>query len=396
MTVVRLGPRPTAPPAEDAAPWRWRPVLVGAVVGLAWAAALRGWMTQLAGPGSSTSWLGTVGLVLLPGLVLGGLLGRADVRRRAGAARRPLLVAAPGLMAVALADPRIARALVETGQGGGAIGVVLVGLAGGYALAGRGRRVLRGAAGLVAVLGVLLVGVVTTELYPLSTPRGVWVSVLGSGLVTVFCLACALPHAGPPQARAWRPVVVGALLGLVWAAALRVLMARLVGAGTTTTWVGTVVWVLAPGAAVGALLGLAEHHRRTGGRRHGGWLVLAPLLFSAVVVAGPVRDPTAVLAGGIGGGALAVPLLGVVGGVALGARGPRVVRLLAAAVGLAVVPVWVLVAPDVGGPGFAVSTPQGAWATALHLSLLATLALAAAVPLRPPEPAPALRPPVPG
>ncbi len=44
---------------------------------------------------------------------------------------------------------------------------------------------------------------------------------------------------------------------------------------------------------------------------------------------------------------------------------------------------WVVVADDVGGPGFALDTARGLWASLLYLCLLATLALAAATPSEP-------------
>jgi ABC-type iron transport system FetAB permease component len=49
-------------------------VLLGALLGLAWAAGLRGYMTQLTDE-STVDWFGTFGLVLLPGVVTGALLG---------------------------------------------------------------------------------------------------------------------------------------------------------------------------------------------------------------------------------------------------------------------------------------------------------------------------------
>ena len=53
------------------------PVLVGAVCGLAWAASLRAFMAEFAGPESTFDWFGTFEGVLLPGAVVGALLGWA-------------------------------------------------------------------------------------------------------------------------------------------------------------------------------------------------------------------------------------------------------------------------------------------------------------------------------
>ena len=102
-----------------------RYVALGAAAGLAWSGALRGWMVLLVGPeASAVSWRTPV-LVLLPGAAVGGLLGGAAGLRAAG--RRPprVLVLAPGLFAVALLDPEIARSLVTDGQGSGALIVVV-------------------------------------------------------------------------------------------------------------------------------------------------------------------------------------------------------------------------------------------------------------------------------
>lgn len=83
--------------------------LVGAVCGLTWAAGFRGWMAELAEGESSSSvtWM-TLVLVLLPGTVIGALLGwsaylRAGCRTaracpvgvRGGGSLRPTSLAAP-------------------------------------------------------------------------------------------------------------------------------------------------------------------------------------------------------------------------------------------------------------------------------------------------------------
>jgi hypothetical protein len=65
-------------------------------------------------------------------------------------------------------------------------------------------------------------------------------------------------------------LAAGAACGVAWAAGLRGFMAELAGSDSTISWYGTFVQVLLPGAIVGALLGLAQHIRRTGGRRGGG------------------------------------------------------------------------------------------------------------------------------
>ena len=133
---------------------RWvvpAPVLVGAVVGLAWAASLRVLMAEFAGPESTFDWFGTFEGVLLPGLVVGALLGWAA--HLAGQAPR-WLVAAP--LVFVLFTPSALVSVFVDGLGGGAIAVPLLGMAGGYALAGRGPRWARWAAGAVALLAEML------------------------------------------------------------------------------------------------------------------------------------------------------------------------------------------------------------------------------------------------
>src|SRR4029453_11660267 len=96
-----------------------RPVVVaGAIVGLTWAAALRGWMVQLAGDESAFHWYGTFALVLTPGLCVGALIGLAEHRRRTGRARSRWLTLSPCLFLAALADPTIFTGLLTQGLGG--------------------------------------------------------------------------------------------------------------------------------------------------------------------------------------------------------------------------------------------------------------------------------------
>jgi len=96
------------------------PIAVGAVCGLAWSASLRGWMIQIAGDESSFNWLGTFGLILLPGAVLGALLGwAADLQLNGNLSptRQRWLMASPLVLAAALFDPRIFHLLITNGQG---------------------------------------------------------------------------------------------------------------------------------------------------------------------------------------------------------------------------------------------------------------------------------------
>ena len=83
-----------------------RYLVVGGLCGLAWAAGLRGWMAQLAAGGSNVTWL-TLVLVLLPGTIIGALLGWSAYLRSKGVRGSRWLVFSPVLFASALLDPEI-------------------------------------------------------------------------------------------------------------------------------------------------------------------------------------------------------------------------------------------------------------------------------------------------
>lgn len=173
-------------------------VVVGTLCGLAWAAGLRGWMVQLAGADSTFDWLMTFGLVLLPGAVIGGLLGWAQHLRRRGrlhGAQRRWLVASPLLFGVALADPQILEALLTNGQGSGALAVAVLGLCGGYALAGPGPVVARVASGLLALLLTAAGSSIGPGDDQTADPaQAAWMAVTFASLMVLLSLACSIPH----------------------------------------------------------------------------------------------------------------------------------------------------------------------------------------------------------
>ena len=103
-------------------------------------------------------------------------------------------------------------------------------------------------------------------------------------------------------------LAIGGVCGLAWAAALRGFMAQIAATDSSVTWLGTFGWILLPGVITGVLLAWAEHLRRTGGRRGWRWLALAPLSFASVLLTG-LADPGSMFEGGIGGGAIGVPLV---------------------------------------------------------------------------------------
>jgi hypothetical protein len=186
-------------------------------------------------------------------------------------------------------------------------------------------------------------------------------------------------------------LAAGGVCGLAWAAGLRGFMAALAGSGSEVAWYGTFAQILLPGVITGVLLGWGEYLRRTGGRRGWRWLALAPLAFPLFVFATP-QGIAALLDAGLGGGALGIPLFGMAGGYALSGRGPRWARILLGVVALVPIPAWAFAASGFG-PGFALTSPRGAWVALFFYSFIATLALACSIPHRPvvrPEAVPAV------
>jgi hypothetical protein len=189
----------------------------------------------------------------------------------------------------------------------------------------------------------------------------------------------AVQVAAAPTVRAWPLLVIGGVCGLAWAAGLRGFMVEIAGAESTFTWFGTFEGILLPGVVTGLLLGWAEYARRTGGRPGWRWTALAPLVF---VLATPSVLVSLFTDGGIGGGAIALPLFGMAGGYAMSGRGQRWGRIAAGLV--VVVPlVGVPVAVALITPDSSPATPRGAWAALLLLSYIAVLAFACAIPHRP-------------
>ena len=146
----------------------------------------------------------------------------------------------------------------------------------------------------------------------------------------------------------WIATAVGAVCGLAWAAALRAFMWEVAGDDAGVEWAGTFVWVLLPGAVIGALLAWAEHRRWTGSLPHARWLIWSPMLFAAVLFQNPL-DLLDGFEGGIGLAAVAVPAMCMLGGYAIAGHGPLWVRGLCGLITLSAIPIWSLTATDVGG-----------------------------------------------
>jgi hypothetical protein len=173
-----------------------RLALVGAGCGLAWSCALRGWMMVIAGPESTVTWAGTFGGVLAPAAVVGGLVGWAEARRRAGKPPSGWLVASPLLLGLApLAVPGVLNSLMTTGQGSGALGMVTLAMLGGFSMSGRGgrrRRIAAGVLGFAAVPAWWLAPPMTPALAP-GSPYWALTAMTFTALYVSLAAACAVP-----------------------------------------------------------------------------------------------------------------------------------------------------------------------------------------------------------
>lgn len=178
-----------------------RSVLVGAGLGFAWGAGWRGWMAALAGSASSFSWSGTFAGVLLPATLIGAALGWAEEARQSGDPVRYRWTALTPLLFVAF--PALIQAdfmaRLQTGLGTGAIGTALIGMLGGYAVAGRGPRGLVRATRLMT--GALIIASIIGSFFgspdpsqAATTPKGAYIALAFGAFSTLLAWACAIPH----------------------------------------------------------------------------------------------------------------------------------------------------------------------------------------------------------
>jgi hypothetical protein len=178
---------------------RARVTLLGAILGLAWGAGLRGWMAVVAGGLPSFSWSGTFIAILLPATLVGAALGWAEYARRMGGrgawrwtALAPLLFV---VMSALVQDNFVTR-LVRTGIGGAQIGVALIGIIGGYAIAGRGPRWARWLSRTImaALLPASVVAAYMGAFGHRMTPAGAYTLLTFILFCGLLAAACAIPH----------------------------------------------------------------------------------------------------------------------------------------------------------------------------------------------------------
>ena len=181
-----------------------RVTLLGAILGLAWGAGLRGWMAVVAGRPSSFSWSGTFIAILLPATLVGAALGWAEYSRRTGGrgawrwtALTPLLF----VVMPALVQDGFVTALLTTGIGGGSVGVALIGIIGGYTIAGRGPRWARWLSRSI-MLVLLVASVIAAFMGGFGhrmTPAGAYTLLTFIVFCGLLASVCAIPHLPAPH-----------------------------------------------------------------------------------------------------------------------------------------------------------------------------------------------------
>lgn len=178
-------------------------MLIGAVLGIAWAASLRGFMMVLAGSESTFTFTGTFGIIISTGMAVGALFGLAEYQHRVGH-QYPVLIATPLLVGIApLVQPGALQALVTTGDGGAPIGLAVSAMIGGFAVSGRGSRWARVVAGMIPLAGIA-VTFLAPKPFPslsLTTPYGAWFATFASSLGLVLTFASAIPMRRPNVSR---------------------------------------------------------------------------------------------------------------------------------------------------------------------------------------------------
>jgi hypothetical protein len=174
-------------------------VAFGALAGLAWAVGFRAWMSELAGFASRFDWAGTFGGIVVPGVVVGALLAWAEVLRRRGGPRGwRWLALAPLAFAIApMLRPGAFADFLREGLGGGAIGVAVLAIAGGFAISGRGWLWARIVCGVLAAVLIVGTGVATFLIggarLAVTEPRGVWAALLSGSFLVLLTLAASIP-----------------------------------------------------------------------------------------------------------------------------------------------------------------------------------------------------------
>ena len=175
----------------------------GAFLGLVWGSSLRTWMVVLAlefGDYPRFTWDGTFAFILIPATIMGAVLNGARVSIKQGDKRWRWAVLAPLLLVLGplLFMKDFIPTLLSTGMGGGAIGVALIGLFGGYGFSGGGANWRKIVAKLLAILiiGATVYGVFFTSQSQLELPtaRQTFGALYFILLMVLLIVATALPY----------------------------------------------------------------------------------------------------------------------------------------------------------------------------------------------------------
>lgn len=175
-------------------------------------------------------------------------------------------------------------------------------------------------------------------------------------------------------------VLVGALLGITWAAGFRGFMVEIAGEGSRFGWYATFVGLIGAAAIVGGLLGWADSIRRTGGRRHWRLLALSPLVLALLPLTVP--GTIALLSQGIGTAGMGVAIVAIGLGYALGGRGRAWLRVVLGVLSLAAAVALIAMTPVISEGRISFADPRGAWAGTLGLTSILVLGLATSIPFR--------------
>ena len=129
--------------------------------------------------------------------------GWAEHLRRTGGRRgwRWLALAPLLFTAVLFSRPLDIPSVFSDGLGGGALGIPLIALAGGYAMSGRGPVTARVVSGILALAPVpIWILTVTSFAGPglaVTTPRGAWVALYLWTFLSLLMAASSIPHRSP-------------------------------------------------------------------------------------------------------------------------------------------------------------------------------------------------------
>jgi len=162
-------------------------------------------MAQVTTGHSTVTWTGTFMWVLVPGIVVGAMLGLAEhLRGTTANPRGRWLVWSPFAFAsVVLVQFLIHGSALQGGIGGGALGVPAFAVTGAYAIAGR-RRWTRVLCGLIA-MGAIPIWALTAHGFggaalAITHPKGAWVALYFWSFLAVLMVGAAIPLRIPPRA----------------------------------------------------------------------------------------------------------------------------------------------------------------------------------------------------